>query len=69
MYGNVQVDPLDIVGMMGEISGFWLVVPLLFGVMFYRPQNPDDDPAEMRSFSVCESRSKAKVADGRADFS
>ncbi|CAM9639577.1 unnamed protein product [Sphacelaria rigidula] len=32
-----DIDPLDIVGTLGEISGFWLVVPLMFGLLFYRP--------------------------------
>lgn len=31
-----EVDPVDILGALGEISGFWLIVPLLFGLLFYR---------------------------------
>lgn len=43
-----ELDPLDIAGALGEISGFWLVVPLLFGFLFYRPESQGETPAEMR---------------------
>lgn len=45
-----EVDPLDVAGMLGEISGFWLVVPLMFGLIFHRRQVSDDQRAEMRQF-------------------
>lgn len=61
-YQYSEVDPLDIVGTLGEISGFWLVVPLLFGLLFYRPESGGDDQSEMRSFSVCTRRRTATVA-------
>lgn len=65
-----EVDPLDIVGTMGEITGFWLVVPLLFGMLFYRPGSNDDDVAEMRKFNLCKKRNKnPSIAAAHPDFS
>lgn len=61
-YQYSEVDPLDVVGTLGEISGFWLVVPLLFGLLFYRPESRGDDQSEMRSFSVCKRRRTAAAA-------
>eukprot|EP00752_Nemacystus_decipiens_P012551 g11115.t1 len=62
-----EVDPVDIVGTLGEISGFWLVVPLLFGLIFYR-RDESEGTAEMRSFTTC-GRSRLQVQEPRADFS
>lgn len=62
-----EVDPMDIVGTLGEISGFWLVVPLLFGLLFYRRTDDSEKNAEMRSFTSC--GRKAEVQAPRSDFS
>lgn len=61
-----QVDPVDIVGTLGEISGFWLVVPLMFGLLFYRRESSDEENVEMRSFSTCGRR--RLVAEAKTDF-
>ena len=48
------MDPIDIVGMLGEISGFWLVVPMMFGLLFYRRGSGDnDEDVNMREFNIC----------------
>ncbi|CAM9358716.1 unnamed protein product [Sphacelaria rigidula] len=53
-----EIDPLDIVGTLGEISGFWLVVPLMFGLLFYRPGGPVDRNGEMRKIQLFKPRRK-----------
>lgn len=58
-YRFSEVDPVDLVGTLGEISGFWLVVPLLFGVLFYRPQ-ASEDLSEMRSFDRWRCRKRVR---------
>ena len=61
-----QVDPVDVVGTIGEISGFWLVVPLMFGLLFYRRDSGDNDElVEMREFNICGRR---KLANAQTDF-
>lgn len=65
-----QVDPLDVVGTLGEISGFWLVVPLMFGLLFYRRSDDSEEKAELRSFKVCgKSATQPQTAEPRTDFS
>lgn len=60
------MDPIDIVGTLGEISGFWLVVPLLFGMLFYRRNSTDNDgEVEMREFNIFRRR---KLAEAHVDF-
>lgn len=56
------IDPLDIVGTLGEISGFWLVVPLMFGVLFYRPGDQNDRNGEMRRIQLFKSN-KTRIVD------
>lgn len=41
-YRYSEIDPVDVAGTMGQISGFWLVVPFLFGLLFYRPRVRED---------------------------
>lgn len=59
-----EVDPVDVVGAIGEISGFWLVVPLLFALLFYRNE-PTEQVAEMRKFKRWRCRERD---DGRESF-
>ncbi|CAM9944545.1 unnamed protein product [Ectocarpus sp. 12 AP-2014] len=64
-----EVDPMDTIGTIGEISGFWLVVPLLFGLLFYRRQEGNEKHADMRSFTRWgRNRSRAEVQEPRSDF-
>ena len=52
---------MDVVGMLGEISGFWLVVPLLFGLLFYRRNSGgNDEEVELRDFKICGQRKLAE---------
>lgn len=67
--GLAQIDPMDIVGTLGEISGFWLVVPLLFGLLFYRRPGEREAKAEMRSFPSWRHDSKRQIQEARSDFS
>lgn len=64
-----EVDPLDVVGTLGEISGFWLVVPLLFGLLFYRRQEEGEEQTEMRSFSIWGRDRSEVMQQPRSDFS
>lgn len=63
-----EVDPLDIFGTLGEISGFWLVVPLLFSLLFYRRPEEREKEAEMRSFTAC-GFTPPELHEARSDFS
>lgn len=57
---------MDVVGTMGEISGFWLVVPLMFGLLFYRRDSGEnDEEVEMRGFTMCR---RHKLDEARTDF-
>ena len=57
---------MDIVGTLGEISGFWLVVPLMFGLLFYRRSSGDnDEDVEMREFNIC---GRGQLAGAQTDF-
>lgn len=57
---------MDIVGTLGEISGFWLVVPLMFGLLFYRRDSGDNDEnVEMREFNICR---RSQLAEAQTDF-
>lgn len=62
----LDVDPVDIAGILGEISGFWLVVLLMFSLLFYRHQVADPQ-VEMRQFKKW--RCLCKRTAGRPDFS
>lgn len=59
---------MDIVGTLGEISGFWIVVPLMFGLWFYRPETDNEHVVDMRSFTVCKTRGN-HGQQAREDFS
>lgn len=66
-YRFSEVDPVDIVGALGEISGFWLVVPLMFALLFYRNRPPDEEH-ELRSFENVRCGRRRTSADAKHDF-
>ncbi|CAM9838000.1 unnamed protein product [Choristocarpus tenellus] len=55
-----DVDPIDILAILGEIGGFWVGVPVLFGICFYRSQEPEVD-IKMRTYFRCECPKGQKV--------
>ncbi|CAM9883219.1 unnamed protein product [Choristocarpus tenellus] len=61
-----DVDPFDILGILGEIGGFWAGVPLLFGICFYRSEQPDVD-VKRRTLFGCGCQKTNKTASGNGD--